>query len=156
MPNLSNLIMKPNRFPDIPRVAGVYLITDIESGKCYVGSTQNVNLRISNYFCKSQNKNNTLSHLNYNNCTFKVLENCKYLTKDQRLQLEYEWIIKLDTKFPKGYNKRHPITNKLFDGVVNIKKGTGKKKIKKKTVSDRFFLPYSKYSKTGINVLRDY
>lgn len=112
--NTQNLIIKPNRLPHIPKVQGVYMLTCKATGKSYIGSSSNINYRCSTY-TNSYKKNNThLAELDFNNCEFTMLDNCKYLTKDQRLQLELEQIIKHDTIYPNGFNMRNPVTFKSF------------------------------------------
>lgn len=140
---IQNLIIKDNRLPHIPKCAGVYKITDHTNNKCYIGSCQNMNIRCAKYISTG---NVHPRGMDFNNITFEVLENCKYLSKLQRLQLELEHILKHNTVHPIGYNKRNPVTNQAFKKAV--------KEPKKKAVKRKVKTNYGKPPKTGVNVIK--
>lgn len=118
-PNGGKLLHRENKFPHLPKHAGVYVLTDNLTGLKYVGSSQNVNQRAGNYFSLTKSevfkkglfKQNKLS---VENLTFELLEDCKYLSWEQRIELEAEYVVKLNTLHPNGLNalmpsiKRHP------------------------------------------------
>lgn len=135
--NGHGMISKPNRYPHIPKVAGIYMIKEKTTGKAYIGSSSNVNLRLTNY------TSNICGHIEgivYDDCEFIFLADCRYLTARQRLELEEELIIKHNTIYPVGYNKRSPITCREFGKPVAPKKQS-------KTTN------YGKPAKAWINVL---
>lgn len=109
-PNGGRLIIQENRFPHLPRHAGVYLLKDSESGLSYVGSSNNVNQRAGNYIAKSKREmeRGLFKNVKPENLTFELLDDCKYISIKDRLRLEAEWIQKLDTLHPNGLNKVLP------------------------------------------------
>lgn len=114
-PNGSMLMFVPNRHPSLPKHAGIYLLTDNKTGLKYVGSSKNVNARAHNYTAKSRkelNQRGLFKLLSGDDLTFELLEDCKYLSDLDRLKLEYDYIIKLDTLYPKGLNVQLPRINK--------------------------------------------
>lgn len=144
-----NLVKKPNRFPDIPHCAGIYMIKDNVTGLAYVGSSIDVNKRLCSHLTLKGSEHH-LSGLNYNECEYTLLENCKYLSKKQRLQLEYDHIIKHNTIWPNGLNKASPLTNIRFD----IAKILGGKRKKDKSIKPTD--NYGKKPKQFFNVLSKY
>lgn len=112
--NIANLKKSINRYPNIPKEAGVYMVTNTQDNKSYIGSSSDMNRRLHDHSNKSNPRNprNPLIFLDFNNCEFKVLENCKYLTKYQRINLELENIKLYNTVWPDGYNQRCPVTFK--------------------------------------------
>lgn len=104
-----NLKISVNRFPHLPKHAGVYLILDKESGLKYIGSSKNVNQRAHTYTAKSQpNKRGLFRNIKPENMVFSLLDDCRYLTLDERLKLECERIIEFNTLKPFGLNTQLP------------------------------------------------
>lgn len=128
--------IKPNRFPHIPKMPGVYLITSKITGLMYVGSSQNLNRRIAFYHTPGADTRKWMSDFDVSDFTFKVLETVEKISENELFALELYWIKTLNTVFPNGMNKRCPVTNKSLCGV----KGKSNKRVK------GFY----------INVLRDY
>lgn len=139
--NTNNLIIKPNRLPHIPNIQGVYMITDHTNNKKYVGSSVNINQRCCQYICKG---NNHPKGMNFNNITFEMLADCKYLTIEQRLQLELECIIEHNTFHPNGFNKANPV---FKHKMLKAKQAKHRKAVKPKT-------SYGKQSKAFVNVIK--
>lgn len=153
MKNSDNLKKMVNRFPEIPKVAGVYKITCLKTNRCYVGSSANLNKRAHQY---TNVKGGYYKHIKGLDCTaitFEVLENCKYLSMDQRMQLELDYIISLNTVYPIGFNKRCPVTLRSLLPVktpYKPKERPVKPVVKKKT---KQVTNYGKPAKVYINVL---
>lgn len=103
-----------NRFPDIPKVPGVYMITHLPTKRKYIGSSENVNKRLHVHTTACSHRSTPLTGLNFSECEFKFLKNCEGLTKQQRLEKELEFIINLQTMHPFGFNQRNPVTYKLL------------------------------------------
>lgn len=139
--NINNLIIKPNRLPHIPKVQGVYKITDHTNSKCYIGSSLNINQRCSQYLSKG---NTHPKGMDFNNITFEMLADCKYLTVEQRLQLELECITEHNTFHPNGYNKANPV----FKAKM-IKAKQSKPRKESKPVTN-----YGKKPKSYVNVIK--
>lgn len=128
--SIDNLIKKSNRFSHIPHHSGVYMITDNKSLLSYIGSSVDMNNRVHGH---TGSKTAYIKELDYNDCTVIVLEDCRYLTKQQRLQLEYDHIIIRNTIWPNGFNKASPLTNISFD--TSYLKGKRKKRKSTKLVN---------------------
>lgn len=152
---MSGLKRMVNRLPHIPKEAGIYMITDNATGKSYVGSSGNMNSRLGNYTTlhMSKSKSKHLAGFNFDDCTMIVLENCKYLSLDQRLQLELEYIISLNTIHPNGFNKRSPVTNLFFNIIAKVSSKPKEYKITTPIIKEPLQKP--KYrTKTMINVIK--
>lgn len=116
--NAKNLIIKPNRFPHIPKCAGVYMITNKTNNKSYIGSSNDLNKRIGGHF-DGQGNGKYINEFNLTECEITVLINCQYLSVNERLQSELECIIRYNTFRPNGYNKQTPLRNRK--PIINIK-----------------------------------
>lgn len=105
----------PNKYPHLPKHAGVYLLTDSASGLKYVGSSKNVNNRAHSYTSKSGNElkaREVFKDIKPENLTFEILEDCRGLSLIERLKVEDNWILKLGTLKPNGLNSISAINQK--------------------------------------------
>lgn len=127
-PSGSRLLHRPTnpKLVNIPDSSGVYMLTQISTGMKYVGSTNDLKTRAGNYLNKIKGKRSAILHdISEDDLTIELLEDCKYLNNQQRLQLELEWIIKIDSIYPKGFNKKCPVTGKkLYKGVMKYNQYT--------------------------------
>lgn len=150
------IILQPNRFPNIPQKPGVYLVSNSYNDREYVGHSPDLNRAIANLYPLNGNINGPLKGLDMSKCTVTILETTEYLDKDQRCQIALEWILRLSTVYPAGYNKRCPVYRISFimkEAYLNGPKEQPKKykyNVKKK----RKYIP--RYKLIGKNVLRDY
>lgn len=118
-----HLIKRANRYLHIPKSRGVYMITDC-TGKSYIGSSLDVNKRVLSHTIPG--KTSHVPFVDRANMDVVLLENCKYLTTEQLLVVEYENIIKYNTIWPNGYNKVSPLTNLPF-GIESKKQKSARK-----------------------------
>lgn len=91
----------------------IYLVTDMTTGKLYVGSTKNMRNRMRSYQSRDLTKR-VFRGLALNNLKIQPIEYCPELTKEQRLYKEYEYILKYNTIYPNGNNMQCPIRNIKF------------------------------------------
>ena len=106
----------PYKRPRRELIIGVYQIKDLVNNKLYIGSSIDILARIANHkscrcICGVMSDVCSVSKLEFN-----VLDICQ---KEELRERELFWIKKLNTMTPNGYNKKHPITNKLFVGSKN-------------------------------------
>lgn len=83
----------------IPRVQGIYKISNIESGLFYIGSSKNIRTRLREHFSRLARNAHNNCHLQsvYNlsgESVFQIelLEDCTGLTKDELLDKEQEYL----------------------------------------------------------------
>jgi group I intron endonuclease len=130
-------------FSSIPEVAGVYKITNSESGLFYIGSSKNIKCRLVNHFrlLNKQTHKNTHLQRAFNkhgqDCfVVEVLEESKSLDKISILDLEQSYLDKIDdwrlcynqTKFTRTFGKL-PSDEELSQkniGVINPKLNNGR------------------------------
>lgn len=107
---------KNRYFPPDPCV---YKITDLISGALYIGSTINMQKRASNYLSLSGKdySKGLFKHLTPGKIKIEILDNCKYLTEEERKRLELNYIKELNTVYPKGLNQCCPVSNKSLWGI---------------------------------------
>lgn len=107
-------------FGPFPRCSGVYMIKCLKSDKKYIGSTGNLNTRLSGH-CNRIKKGSVrglASNFDFNNVEFIVLESGN-LSKEALLVLESHYIEKFDCKYPAGFNKKDPFTGVYFPSVFD-------------------------------------
>ena len=106
--------------------SGIYMITNIVNGKCYIGSSINIKNRIREHKGKLKNNKHENSYLqaSYNKygkesftiTTVELVENLSLLTTR-----ETAWILKLKSnESPHGYNMSLPNTNLLPNGGIGF------------------------------------
>lgn len=88
---------------------GIYKITNVITGKVYIGSTTNFKNRWSSHICRLKNNThhsiklqNSVNKHNIENFKFEVLEEC---AKELLIEREQYWINEFDS-FNNGYNSR--------------------------------------------------
>jgi predicted GIY-YIG superfamily endonuclease len=95
---------------DIPKAPGVYSITQISTGKIYIGSSKDLRKRISDY-CRGSRPNKLTANILTSDISIKVLEVTESQDKSMLFERELYWIIKLQTFTPNGFNKKSPVNN---------------------------------------------
>lgn len=113
---------------DIPKAPGVYYLRCLISNKIYVGSTSNLYIRINGHYSKikaGKAIRGLYSYFTYGKVEFKVIESGN-LSSEALCALEQYYIIKFDSVYPRGFNKKDPFTQlylpEVFDYLYNKKK----------------------------------
>lgn len=94
----------------------IYKVVDKTTNKIYIGSTTNMRNREQRYSSVDLKKG-VFKGLHRKDLEITVLEYCQYLTKEDRLHLEYQYIKEYNSVFPIGNNKACPVNGVLFHNV---------------------------------------
>jgi group I intron endonuclease len=110
-------------FQSIPKVQGIYKISNIESGLFYIGSSKNVYKRLREHFSRLRRNVHNNCHLQavfnlHGNSVFnmELLEDCTGLTQDELLDKEQEYLDAItnwrlsynQTRYTKNAGRIHP------------------------------------------------
>jgi predicted GIY-YIG superfamily endonuclease len=92
--------------------SGVYMVTQISTGLKYIGSSMDLRQRLKAYSNESGScRSFALRSIPVLDLRVEVLQYCSGLDRDSVLAVELEWILKLGTVSPNGFNLRCPVTN---------------------------------------------
>lgn len=93
-------------FNYLPEHAGIYLLTDTNLNKQYVGSSLNVRGRVVSYLMPNSEtyKKVLFSDVNPRYIKVSLLEDCENFTLDELREREQYWINELNTLYPNGLN----------------------------------------------------
>lgn len=91
-------------------IPGVYMVTQLSTGMKYVGSTINIKQRRITYEKPSAYRSSFLRSVDPSDLKFEVL--CEYssIEKKDLLIAELQWIAKMNTIHPNGFNLKCPVT----------------------------------------------
>ena len=83
---------------------GIYRIFHKDTGKCYIGQSANIYVRIQQHYTpKGAERFGLNKHEMRENMKWEILEECD---KESLTEREKYWIEKFNSKKPNGYNKR--------------------------------------------------
>lgn len=99
------LIIKDNRFADLPKHACVYMIKDQVTGLNYISHTDNMNKTAIDTVSKiKRGYRGVYRLLQEHEYVIIILDDCKYLKPAQRKQIALERVIEHNTYKPNGLN----------------------------------------------------
>lgn len=123
---IKHIKARPNTAPEKP---GIYMITDLNTGKKYIGSSSNLKKRMSAYLTHTiGKKQQLLKGIDPDKIHIDILETYEYASKEFLNTRELENIKSHNTIYPNGFNVKCPITNVFLSKYrPNIKKSSNPK-----------------------------
>lgn len=105
---------------NIPNLPGIYCMTQISTGKQYIGSSKDLRNRIAAYG-RNDRPNKATKNINTQDVQFKILELTETAEKAILLERELYWILQLKTYIPNGFNTKSPVNGLNIKGSNDIK-----------------------------------
>jgi group I intron endonuclease len=145
-------------YPNTDSCKTIYMIRNTETGKMYVGQTENIDLRKSKHASdlnqtKHSNADIQLEYILYGSDKF-VFEIIEFLGKnDNLLEREKYWIKYFNTEWPNGYNSPYGYnetysqrpSKKIIEEILKIKENNSTENIGKTKNYKSFINLINKY-----------
>jgi len=162
---LLTIFGQPKGYFAHPSSKTIYMIRNVETGKMYIGQTENIEMRKSKHSTdlnqlKHENSDMQLEYILYGSHSF-VFEIIEFLGEEtSTLEREKFWIKYFNTEWPNGYN--HPyetnpeyskrLSKKLIEGIVKIKETNFVNNLGKTKNYNLFVDIINKYKKENKNL----
>lgn len=131
-------------------MVGIYKITNNNNGKSYIGQSIHCGKRLDEHYKGNQLIDQVIQLEGVKNFTFQIL---KEVNKNELSLWEDYYIMKYDTMFPNGYNKRWNCSQELRD---LLKPRRDEEESKEKVVEEKTTLNQNSLKITGLPVFKNF